>query len=210
MATFDVDELIKDCIAAVSETEPRLAPRDVLARVVDTAPDVQPLAPSEGGLGLLYNTPELTIINIVWAPGMTLLPHDHRMWAVIVDSHSGREENQFFRRDPDDRIRIVETNDRHPRPGAKVVLGDDAIHSVHNPLDRLTGVIHVYGGDFVREPCSQWGPGEQVEQPYDLDFVMQTLRRRQHLACRDAATDPSPTGAPMIFDLHDPALDEYR
>jgi predicted metal-dependent enzyme (double-stranded beta helix superfamily) len=175
VASFDVDELIKDCIAAASETEPRLATRDVLARVVDNAPDVtRALAPSEGGLGLLYDTPDLTIINIVWAPGMTLLPHDHRMWAAIA-IYSGREENQFFRRDPDDRTRIVETNDRTLDPGQVVLLGDDAIHSVHNPLDRLTGAIHVYGGDFVREPRSQWGPGEQVEQPYDLDFVMQTF-----------------------------------
>ena len=175
MATFDVDELIKECIAAAAETEPRLATRDVLAGVVDNSPEVtRALAPSEGGLGLLYNTPELTIINIVWAPGMTLLPHDHRMWAVIA-IYTGREENMFFRRDPDDRTRIVETNDRTLDPGQVVVLGDDTIHSVHNPLDRLTGAIHVYGGDFVREPRSQWGPGEPVEQPYDLDFVMQTF-----------------------------------
>jgi len=175
VATFDVDELIKQCVEAAADTEPRLAIRDVLARVVDnTSAVMDALAPSEGGLGLLYNTPDLTIINIVWAPNMTLLPHDHRMWAAIA-IYTGREENMFFRRDPDDRNRIVETNDRTLDPGQVVVLGDDTIHSVHNPLDRLTGAIHVYGGDFVREPRSQWGPGEQVEQPYDLDFVMQTF-----------------------------------
>jgi predicted metal-dependent enzyme (double-stranded beta helix superfamily) len=96
------------------------------------------------------------------------------MWAAIA-IYTGREENMFFRRDPEDRTRIIATNDRTLDPGQVVVLGDDAIHSVHNPLDRLTGAIHVYGGDFVREPRSQWGPGEPVEQPYDLDFVMQTF-----------------------------------
>ena len=35
----------------------------------------------------------------------------------------------------------------------------------------VTAAIHVYGGDFVREPRSQWGPGERVERPYDHDFV---------------------------------------
>lgn len=175
MAGFDVDELIKDCIAAAAETEPRLATRDVVRRVVDDGDEVtRAFAPTEGGLGLLYNTPELTVINIVWAPGMTLLPHDHRMWAVI-GIYSGREDNRFFRRDPDDSTRIVETNDRTLDPGQVVVLGDDTIHSVHNPLDRLTGAIHVYGGDFVRKPRSQWGPGEPVEQEYDFDFVLQTF-----------------------------------
>jgi hypothetical protein len=43
---------------------------------------------------------------------------------------------------------------------------------VHNSLDRVTGAIHVYGGDFFRQPRSQWGPGERVEQPYNHDFVL--------------------------------------
>jgi predicted metal-dependent enzyme (double-stranded beta helix superfamily) len=50
-----------------------------------------------------------------------------------------------------------------------VVLGDDTIHSVTNPLGRLTGAIHAYGGDFVNEPRSQWGPGPREERPFDLD-----------------------------------------
>ena len=173
MAGFDVDELIAQCLEANAESQPLLATRDVLARVV-AAPDAvtDALLPPEGGLNLLYNTADLTIINIVWAPGMTLLPHDHRMWAAIA-IYGGREENVFFRRDPDDRTRIVETNGKTLDAGDIALLGDDAIHSVHNPLPRLTGAIHVYGGDFVREPRSQWGPGEPVEQVYDLGFVME-------------------------------------
>ncbi len=48
------------------------------------------------------------------------------------------------------------------------MLGDDTIHGVTNPLDRLTAAIHVYGGDFVNQPRSQWGPGERIERPYDI------------------------------------------
>ena len=171
MARFDVDDLISRCIEAASDPEPRTATREVLTRAVADADDVtRVLAPSEGGLGLLYNTPELTIINIVWAPAMTLLPHDHRMWAAI-GIYAGREDNMFFRRDPDQRTRIVETNGKTLDERDVVLLGDDVIHSVHNPLSRLTGAIHVYGGDFVRQPRSQWGPGAREEQPFDLDFV---------------------------------------
>jgi predicted metal-dependent enzyme (double-stranded beta helix superfamily) len=94
------------------------------------------------------------------------------MWAVIA-IYTGREDNVFFRRDPDARTRILETNGKSLDGGDVIVLGDDVIHSVHNPLGTLTGAIHVYGGDFVRQPRSQWGPGEPVEQPYDFEFVVQ-------------------------------------
>ena len=46
-------------------------------------------------------------------------------------------------------------------------LGADAIHSVDNPMQRFTGAIHVYGGDFVNQPRSQWDPDTLAEQPYD-------------------------------------------
>ena len=40
----------------------------------------------------------LTVLNVVWAPGMVLPPHDHRMWAAI-GIYAGQEDNEFFRRD---------------------------------------------------------------------------------------------------------------
>jgi predicted metal-dependent enzyme (double-stranded beta helix superfamily) len=48
-------------------------------------------------------------------------------------------------------------------------LGADTVHSVDNPTGRFTGAIHVYGGDFVNQPRSQWDPESLVEQPYDLE-----------------------------------------
>jgi predicted metal-dependent enzyme (double-stranded beta helix superfamily) len=170
---FDIDELIADCVAAQREAQPVLATRDILARVVADPDGVaEALPPLEGGIGLLHHTTELTIMNIVWAPDMTLLPHDHRMWAAIA-IYAGREDNTFFRRDADRRGHIVETSGKEFAPGDVALLGDDAIHMVHNPLARFTGAIHVYGGDFVNEPRSQWGPGARVEQPFDMDFVLQ-------------------------------------
>lgn len=51
------------------------------------------------------------------------------------------------------------------------MLGDDTIHGVTNPREGLTGAIHVYGGDFVNQPRSQWGPGPLDERPYDIEDV---------------------------------------
>ena len=170
-APFAVDELVCELIETHAESDALLATREVLARVVSNPREVADvLAPRAGGLNILHNTPELTVLHVVWAPGMDLLPHNHRMWAAIA-VYTGREDNTFFRRAPDDRTHLVETGGKALDTGDVLLLGDDAIHRVRNSLDRVTAAIHVYGGDFVREPRSQWGPGERVERPYDHDFV---------------------------------------
>ena len=48
--------------------------------------------PTRGVLKPLYRSEELTILNIVWAPYMTLQPHNHNMWGVI-GIYTGREDN---------------------------------------------------------------------------------------------------------------------
>jgi predicted metal-dependent enzyme (double-stranded beta helix superfamily) len=168
-ARFDPDELIAACVAANAEAEPRLAVRDVITRAVaDPGAVGDSLRPARGGLTLLHHTPDLTVIHVVWAPGMTLFPHDHRMWAVI-GIYTGQEDNAFYRRSAPGARTLVESGGKELAEREVVALGDDTIHSVTNPLGRLTGAIHVYGGDFVNEPRSQWGPGPREERPFDLD-----------------------------------------
>ena len=43
-------------------------------------------------------------------------------------------------------------------------LGRDIIHSVSNPIPRLTGALHVYGGDFFGVPRSEWDAETLLEQ----------------------------------------------
>jgi predicted metal-dependent enzyme (double-stranded beta helix superfamily) len=178
---FDVDGLIADCRAAIGETEPRLAVRDVLRRTVVNGTEIgDALQPTEGGITLLHNAPDLTVIHVVWAPGMQLYPHDHRMWAVI-GVYAGREDNAFFRRTGPTEKTIVESGGKQLDAGDVVVLGDDTIHAVANPIDKLTAAIHVYGGDFVRQPRSAWGPGPREERPYDPEET-----NRQFAAANEA------------------------
>jgi hypothetical protein len=47
-------------------------------------------------------------------------------------------------------------------------LGRDVIHSVTNPLGRLTAAIHVYGGDFYGAKRSDWDPENLLERDYDF------------------------------------------
>ena len=168
---FDVDALIADCQDAVRETEPRRAVRELLERTMATPNEVgDALEPRRGGLDLLYVSDELTVLHVVWAPGMRLFPHDHQMWANI-GIYAGQEDNTFYRRLDDDARTVHESGGKELRVGDVLTLGTDAIHAVTNPLDKLTAAIHIYGGDFVNKPRSQWGPGPLEEQPYDMETV---------------------------------------
>jgi predicted metal-dependent enzyme (double-stranded beta helix superfamily) len=169
---FDLDGFLSDLAACLEESDTRRAARDVLERALATPDAVtDAIAPPRGGINLLHHTPELTVINVAWAPKMQLMAHDHRMWALI-GIYTGAEDNQFYRRA--DEGTITETSGRRIATGEVCTLGTDTVHSVSNPADRLTGAIHVYGGDFVNQPRSQWGPGERVEQPYDMtQFIRQ-------------------------------------
>jgi predicted metal-dependent enzyme (double-stranded beta helix superfamily) len=170
---FDLDAFLAECRDAKDAAEPRLAIRDVLARAVADGEAVgDALQPSEGGITLLSHAPDLTVLHVVWAPRMVLYPHDHRMWAAI-GVYTGQEDNAFFRRAGADRRHIVESGGKQLRDGDVVVLGDDTIHSVTNPNARLTGAIHVYGGDFVNEPRSYWPPDAYEETPYDISVTME-------------------------------------
>jgi predicted metal-dependent enzyme (double-stranded beta helix superfamily) len=166
---FDVDQFLSDCQDARAETEPRRAIKEVLARVLDRPDEMaEVLRPTEGGLNILHLSPDLTVIHVVWAPGMRLYPHDHRMWAAI-GIYAGREDNTFYRRPEPQSRTLTESGGKTLTQSDVIVLGDDTIHAVANPETKLTGAIHVYGGDFVNQPRSQWGPGPLEERPYDLD-----------------------------------------
>src|SRR5262245_1252537 len=166
---FDIDELVGECRAARDEAEPRGAMHEVLARALERRVEIaEALDPTEGGVTVLYNAPDLTVVNVVWAPGMAVVPHDHRMWAAI-GIYGGREDNSFFRRTGPGRHAITPSGGRSLGEGDVLVLGADAVHSVANPERRLTGAIHVYGGDFVHDGRSQWPGDPDDEQPYDLE-----------------------------------------
>ncbi|HEV2300761.1 MAG TPA: hypothetical protein VGR91_04245, partial [Stellaceae bacterium] len=121
--------------------------------------------PSRAEITRLYHSDSLTILNVVWGPMMTLRPHNHRIWAVI-GVYTGREDNLFWRRGEGARIEAA---------GAKALsetdaeaLGADIIHSVTNPIPRLTGAIHVYGGDFYAPGRSEWDPETLMERDFDF------------------------------------------
>lgn len=165
---FDVDELVAACQRAIEETEPVLAVRDVLERAVsDQSAIAEALPPERGELTPLFVSDRLTVLKIVWTPGMVLGPHDHRMWAAI-GLYSGGEDNRFFRRAGST---LVDSGARDLRPGDVCLLGDDAVHSVTNPTGECAGAVHVYGGDFFATPRSEWRGEPPIEERFDVERV---------------------------------------
>jgi predicted metal-dependent enzyme (double-stranded beta helix superfamily) len=161
---FEVDTFVASCRRAGTESEPHQAVREVVEGALRGASEVAAvLGRSAGGLEVLFNSSELTVLNVVWAPRMSLYAHDHRMWAVI-GIYDGAEDNTLFRRGPNG---IVRSGVKELRERDVFSLGANAIHSVDNPMRHFTGAIHVYGGDFINQPRSQWEPETLVEQPYD-------------------------------------------
>jgi predicted metal-dependent enzyme (double-stranded beta helix superfamily) len=171
---FDLDRFIEACRAAVREDKTHMAAREVVARAVsDPAGVMKGIGePSRAEVQKLYHVPDLTILNVVWGPGMTVRPHNHLMWAVI-GIYTGRENNIWWRRLPEDaRGRIEAAGAKSLGERDAEPLGHDIIHTVTNPLDRLTGAIHVYGGDFFATPRSEWDPETLAETEFDVSKTM--------------------------------------
>ena len=133
---FDLARFIEDCRAAVAEDPSHKAVREVVARAVSAPAEALKGVgePKRGEVQKLYQSDELTILNVIWAPWMTILPHNHHMWAVI-GIYTGREDNIFWRRLPGGTHGEIEA------AGAKAMserdaipLGRDIIHSVTNPI----------------------------------------------------------------------------
>jgi predicted metal-dependent enzyme (double-stranded beta helix superfamily) len=172
---FDLDQFVADCTVAKDESEPFPAVREVLERAMaDRDGLLERFEQDRAGLELLHHTPELTILHIVWAPGMRLFAHDHRMWAAIGVYH-GQEDNEFFRRPDGGPQGLVPANGTTLQPGDVTLLGRETIHAVSNPGSVPTAALHVYGGDFVNQPRSQWVPPELVEEPYDQQRVTEVF-----------------------------------
>jgi predicted metal-dependent enzyme (double-stranded beta helix superfamily) len=168
---FDLDRFIADCREAVIADRSHKLVREVVARAVsDPAAVLKGLGePQRAALQPLHRSDDLTILSVVWGPMMTIMPHNHRTWAVI-GVYSGREDNIFWRRP------AAGTGGRLEAAGAKALssrdaepLGPNIIHSVTNPIGKLTAAIHVYGGDFYSIARSEWDPETLLEHPYDIE-----------------------------------------
>ncbi len=166
---FSLERFIEQCRAAVAGTDAEKAVRELVAEAVcDPAAVAAALGePLGAGFRVLHRAADLTILDFSWAPWMCFKPHNHCMWSN-VGIISGREDNMFWRRTP---ARIEAAGARSLGAGDVATLGRDIIHSVVNPIGKVTRAIHVYGGDFFAppQPRSEWDPETLAERPWDIE-----------------------------------------
>jgi predicted metal-dependent enzyme (double-stranded beta helix superfamily) len=93
---FDLFQFVADCREAMASDKSQKYLREVVARAVSEPATVLAALgePQRAGLHKLYQSRELTVLNVVWAPMMTVMPHNHQMGAVI-GIYTGREDNIF-------------------------------------------------------------------------------------------------------------------
>lgn len=171
---FDLERFIEDCVRAKDEGENQRAVCDVVKQAMsDPGAVLRTLGePKEAGFKALYESDDLTILNFTWSPLMTLMPHDHNMWAVI-GLFAGREDSILWKRTEHS---IEACGAKSLAPGDVGALGPSAIHSVTNPTGKLTSALHVYGGNFFAPGRSEWDPETHEEQPFDFDKSRRVFR----------------------------------
>ncbi|HZR99397.1 MAG TPA: hypothetical protein VFE37_11855 [Chloroflexota bacterium] len=164
---FEMEEMIARFRAALQEHSPELAIKEIMSQALSNPGEVAAaLGPAtKAEIVALHHSPQLTVLRVIWAPGMSIYPHDHRMWAVI-GLYGGQEDNTFFRRG---REGLVRAGSKDLERGDAALLGKDVIHAVTNPRGTFAEAIHVYGGDFFNEPRSEWDPVTLEERPYDVE-----------------------------------------
>ena len=167
---FDLERFKTDCLAAAGAPAAAETVRELVEQAVEEPGSVLRALgePRRAGVETLHRSPGLTILNFVWGPWMTIPPHNHNMWAAI-GIYTGSEHNILWRRVRDDPKGAIEAAGAKALREREVLpLGRDIIHSVTNPIGRLTGAIHVYGGDFFGVPRSEWDPERLVEEKGDV------------------------------------------
>ncbi len=175
--SFDIDQLVADCLAAASDAPGHAGPAvdDVLARVISEPSSIETVLGhprDQPTFATWFNSAELTVLHVVWPPTVDLIAHDHTMWATI-GLYGGREDNRLFRELPDGTLE--ERRARTLFGGDTIVLGADTVHAVANPSRDWTGAIHVYGGDYFREGRRMWADPAGAGAPFDVSVVTATL-----------------------------------
>jgi predicted metal-dependent enzyme (double-stranded beta helix superfamily) len=190
---LDLAEIVGRLQAALREHSPALAARDALDELVRRPADLDATLEARfgpltaGGIETLHHAPDLTVLRIAWTPGMSLYPHEHRMWAV-VGMYGGQEDNAFYRRSPRG---LQPAGGRGLPAGEVLVMGDDAIHAVANPRRQFAVAIHVYGGDFFGADRSEWDPATFEERPRDMQRTRRLFDEANAAWRRESRADPT-------------------
>ncbi len=176
MATYTLEGFIAD-LDRLTRDEPsphviteRVAP--LLARLVKNPVAV----PAEfrrrppgqrRGRYMLHRAPRFNVTSVIWGPGETAGAHNHETWGVIgvVDNEIDETRYHVAEGLPGGKARLaVKTVVRHTPGAVSCLVPGDEVHAMHNPTDRDTVEIHVYGRDLAGLRRKMWG-ADGTEKP---------------------------------------------
>jgi len=115
--------------------------------------------PGQRGRFMLHRAPHFNVTSVVWGPGDTAGAHDHETWGVIGVIENEIEETRYHvSATGPGRAQLAATRVMRHKPGAvSCLVPGDEVHRMHNPTDRDTVEIHVYGKDLAGLRRRTWG-----------------------------------------------------
>jgi predicted metal-dependent enzyme (double-stranded beta helix superfamily) len=175
---FSLDQFIEDCKgkppSAIKELmEEALRDPASVKQALDAVAAGRDLSKASIGDMVCFRSPTLTVLKAAVPPKFKSPPHNHKMWAVI-GTYDGQENNTFYRRSG---TGLERAGGKDLKTADVLVLGDDAIHAIENPLDRVSCAIHVYGGDLLNSGRRMWNPFTFEEHPYDNKLIRDYARQ---------------------------------
>ncbi|MGH7279482.1 MAG: hypothetical protein ACREJG_12455 [Candidatus Rokuibacteriota bacterium] len=118
------------------------------------------------GRYMLHRAPHFNVVSVIWGPGDTAGAHNHDTWGVIGVIDNEIEETRYrVTEETAGRARLEVRDVTRHRPGAvSCLVPGDEVHAMHNPTDRDTVEIHVYGKDLAGLPRKTWA-ADGTEKP---------------------------------------------
>lgn len=179
---FDLAVFVDECQIGAEAADPAAAVCELVSDVICDGPSIDAALGTDFDpiLDTLFVADHLTIQRIRWSPGMRSGRHEHRMWAV-VGVYDGCEVNRLYERTPNG---LAERERRDVQKHDVLILDEDVIHSVENPLRAWTSAIHVYGGDILNAERSAWLPDDS-EVPFPdsrAEMVPMFVAMREYIA----------------------------
>jgi predicted metal-dependent enzyme (double-stranded beta helix superfamily) len=163
----DVDRIAREETDARAITE-RVSP--LLGRLVrnpESIPEAYRRKPAgQRGRFMLHRAPHFNVTSVIWGPGDTAGAHNHETWGVIgvIDNEIEETRYQVTETGPG-RAQLAVTRVMRHKPGAvSCLIPGDEVHRMHNPTDRDTVEIHVYGKDLAGLPRRTWSD-DGAERP---------------------------------------------
>ena len=163
----DLDRITREETSGERITE-RAAPLlGELVKQPDAIPPQYRRSPDgQRGRYMLHRAPQFNVTAVIWRPGDKAGAHNHETWGVIGVVDNEIEETRYRVTETGGERARLETVSvkRYGRGAVSRLVPGDEVHAMHNPTERDTLEIHVYGRDLAGLKRRTWSD-DGAEKP---------------------------------------------